>query len=131
MCLLAIHISSLVKCLFKSAHFYCLVYHIIELYEFFKHSDTRSMLDICMVNIFLPVCGLTSLFFVFVLSEPHPRHMEVPRLEIELELQLLAYAMATAVPDPSCICDLHHSSPQRRILNPLRGQRSNLYPHGY
>ena len=46
-------------------------------------------------------------------------HMEVPRLGVELELQLLAYATATAMPDLSRACELHHSSPQRRILNPL------------
>ena len=44
--------------------------------------------------------------------------MEVPRLGVQLELQLLAYATATAIPDPSCICDLHHGSRQCPILNP-------------
>ena len=29
------------------------------------------------------------------------------------------YSTATAMPYPSCICDLYHSSRQRRILNPL------------
>ena len=46
--------------------------------------------------------------------------MEVPRLGVDLELQLLAYAMATATLNPSCVCDLHHSSWQCQILNPLR-----------
>ena len=41
--------------------------------------------------------------------------MEVPRLGIESELQLPASTTAT----PSLICDLHHSSRQHRILNPL------------
>ena len=45
--------------------------------------------------------------------------MEVPRLGVASELQLLAYAAATATPDPSLVCDLHHSSGQRRILNLL------------
>ena len=45
--------------------------------------------------------------------------MEVPRLGIELELQLLAYATAEATPDPSHVCDLHHSSEQHWVLNPL------------
>ena len=45
--------------------------------------------------------------------------MEVPRLGVESELQLSDYTTATATPDPSCVCDLHHSSRQRRILNPL------------
>ena len=44
--------------------------------------------------------------------------MEVPRLGVKSELQLLAYAttIATAMPDPSLVCNLHHSC---QILNPL------------
>ena len=49
--------------------------------------------------------------------------MEVPRLGVELELQLPAYATATAMPDLSHVCDLHHSSRQRWILNSLREAR--------
>jgi len=55
--------------------------------------------------------------------------MEVPRLEVTSELQLPATARAIAMRDLSCVCDLHHSSWQRRILNPLREARdgtSNL-----
>ena len=44
---------------------------------------------------------------------------EVPRLGAESELQLLAYIIATAMPDPSLIYDLHHSSWQCWIFNPL------------
>ena len=47
--------------------------------------------------------------------------MEVPRLGIELELQLLAYATATQ--DPSCVCNLYHSSQQCQIFNPLSQAR--------
>ena len=50
---------------------------------------------------------------------PHPWHVEVPRLGVESELQVLAYTTATPMPDPSCVCDLHHSSWQRRLLNLL------------
>ena len=60
-------------------------------------------------------------FFVFV--RPHPGHMEVPRLGVELELQLLDYTTATATQDPSHVCDLHQSSQQCRILNPLSKAR--------
>ena len=49
--------------------------------------------------------------------------MEVPRLGVELELQLPAYATTTATQDASCICDLHHSSRSRRILNLLSKAR--------
>ena len=44
--------------------------------------------------------------------------MEIPRLEVESEIEL-AYTTATATQDPSCAYDLHHSSWQRQILNPL------------
>ena len=49
--------------------------------------------------------------------------MEVPRLRVELELQLAAYITATETQDPSCICNLHHSSWQCWILNPLSEAR--------
>ena len=51
-------------------------------------------------------------FFLFFFLGPHSWHMEVPRLEVESELQLQAYATATATWDPSCVCNLHHSSGQ-------------------
>ena len=60
-----------------------------------------------------------SLFFFFFFLGPHPRHIEIPRLGVKLELQLLAYTTAIATSDSSCICDLHHSSWQCWILNPL------------
>ena len=50
---------------------------------------------------------------------PHPRQVEVLRLGVEWELQLPAYTTATAMQDLSHICDLHHSSQRRQILNPL------------
>lgn len=49
--------------------------------------------------------------------------MEIPRLETESELQLPAYTTAIATWDPSDIWDLHHSSWQRPILNPLSEAR--------
>ena len=53
-------------------------------------------------------------FLVFL--GPHPHHLEVPRLGVQSELYAPTYARATATPDPSCVCDLHHSSGQRRII---------------
>ena len=49
--------------------------------------------------------------------------MEVPRLGVKLELQLLAHTTATATQNPSGIYDLHHSSQQHQILNPLSRAR--------
>ena len=63
------------------------------------------------------------LFFPLHFLGPNPQHMELPRLGAESEPQLLAYTTATAMPDPSHFCDLHHSSRQRRILNPLSRSR--------
>ena len=50
------------------------------------------------------------------------QHMEVPRLGVESELQLPASATATETWDPSCICDLHHSTRQ------YHGARSGIKP---
>ena len=63
------------------------------------------------------------LFLSFVFLGPHPRHIEVPRLGVQSELLLPAYTTATAAPDPSLVCDLHHSSLQCQILKPLREAR--------
>ena len=52
-----------------------------------------------------------------------PQNMEVPGLGVESELLPPVYATATTVPDPSHICDLHHSSRQCQIRNPLNEGR--------
>ena len=58
-------------------------------------------------------------FYLFFCSlGPHPCHMEVPRLGVELELQLPAYTTVTAMPDPSHVCDLHHSSWHNAMPDP-------------
>ena len=75
----------------------------------------------------IPVGSITAdfrfffFFLSFVFLGPHPRHMEVPRQGVELELQRQACATAIAMPDPSRVCDLHHSSQQHWVLNP-RGE---------
>ena len=56
-------------------------------------------------------------FFSFL--GPCLQDMEVPRLGVKLELQLLACTTATATRDPSCTCDLHHSSQQCQMPKPL------------
>ena len=53
--------------------------------------------------------------------------MEVPRLGVEWELQPLAYTTATATRVLSHVCDLHHSSQQCRILDPLSGARDRTH----
>ena len=68
-----------------------------------------------------------SFFFFLCLFRAHLWHMEVPRLGVQSELQLLAYTIATATQDQSCICDLHHSSQQCQILNPLSRTRDQTH----
>ena len=64
---------------------------------------------------FISVCLFIYLFIYLVcFLGLHSRHVEVARLGGKLELQLLAYA--TAAPDPSHICNLHHSS--TAVLDP-------------
>ena len=70
---------------------------------------------------------LSFFLFFFVFLGPNPWHTEVPRLGVQSELQLPAYITATAMPEPSCICDLHHSSRQHWILNPLSEARHRTY----
>ena len=53
----------------------------------------------------------------------HLQHTEVPGRGVESELRLLAYNTATATRDPSCGCNLHHSSWKHWILNPLSKAR--------
>ena len=65
--------------------------------------------------------------FCFFLFRPPLRHMEVPRLGVESELQLPAYATATATSDPIWVCDLHLSSQQCWILNPLSEIRDRTH----
>ena len=75
-----------------------------------------------VLNIFVCVC----LFLGLQLQ-----HMEVPRLEVESELQLPACTTATAKLDPSCVCDLHHSSRQHQILNPVSEPESSWILLGF
>jgi len=53
--------------------------------------------------------------------------MEVPRLGVESELQLPAYTTVTGTRDPSHVRNLHHSSRQWWILNPLSEARDQTH----
>ena len=50
-------------------------------------------------------------------------HMEVPRLGVKSKQQLWAYTTATANTRSNGVYNLHHSSGQCWILNPLREAR--------
>ena len=75
------------------------------------------------------MCPLFLSFFLFCFLGPYLQHTDVPRLGVEADLQLPGYTTATATQDPSRVCDLHHSSRQHWMLNPLskaRDQTHNL-----
>ena len=59
------------------------------------------------------------LIFTFCLFRAAPAAYGGSQAGVESELQSQAYPRATATSDPSCVCDLHHSSRQRQILNSL------------
>ena len=58
----------------------------------------------------------SSLFVCLFFRAVPSLHMEVPRPGVESKLLLLAYTIAIATQDLSCICDLHRSAWQCRIL---------------
>ena len=60
-------------------------------------------------------------YYFFLLSGLHVWHMEVPRL------QMLAYATAIGMPDLRHVCNLHPSSRQHQILNPLSRARDRIH----
>ena len=79
------------------------------------HNDS-----VCNIFIYPPNAELViENIYIFSFLGPRPWHVEFPRLGGKSELQLPAYTTATSMPDPSHVCDLHHSSWQRQILNPL------------
>ena len=49
--------------------------------------------------------------------------MKVPRLGVKSDLELPTYTTVTATQDLSHIFDLHHSTQQSQILNPLTEAR--------
>ena len=81
------------------------------------------------VFFFLGFFFLLFCFCFLVFLGPHPRYLEVPRLDIKSELQVPACTTATAMGDLSHACHLHHSSQQCQILNPLSDTRDRtLHP---
>ena len=70
---------------------------------------------------FLAPCTLFFFFFCFFWAAPAV--FWGAQAGVELELQLPAYTTTTATRDLSRVCNLHHSSHQRQILNPLREAR--------
>ena len=85
-----------------------------------SHSFLSKLKHLLSYGAQLLVPIFSSTFF-FCFLGPHPW------LGVELELQLPAYTTATATCDPSCVFDLHHSSRQHQILNPLSKARGRTH----
>ena len=64
---------------------------------------------------FLKIIVVIFLSFLWL----HLRHMGVPRLGVQTELQMSAHATATAMQHTSRVYNVHHSSQQGQIHNPL------------
>ena len=67
--------------------------------------------------------GLLTLLLLLLLLLFRASPMAYGSSQVKLELQLPAYATATVTQDTSHVCDLHRSSQQCWILNPLREAR--------
>ena len=115
-------LSCLVFFLFFSLLFFSLFFSLLFSFLFFSSPLSSPPL---LSSPFL------SFLFFFHLLGLHLRHMEVLRLGVESELPLPGYATATAtataMPDRSLVCDLHHSSLQRQILNPLNEAKGGTH----
>ena len=98
----------------------CLAYFsLIVLFPFLFLEHTRHA----------PTSGPLHFFFFSFLGCTHGI-WEFPDLGVDLELKLPAYTIATTTWDLSHVCDLHHSSRQHRIRNPLT-KGLNLHRYGY
>ena len=83
---------------------------------FIQHSTVLvSAKQQTCLSIYLVACLLVCLFVCLFLGQ-HPQHMEV-------KLQPPAYITVTATQDPSHDCNLHHSSKQHQIFNPVSEAR--------
>ena len=90
-----------------------------------REPDTVSQIIRCSCrSVHAPGTSVPFFFFFFlVFLGPHLQYIEVPGLGGKLELQLPANTTATVTWDPSHICNLHCSSRQHQILNPLSKAR--------
>ena len=91
----------------------------------FLHGDKEPSPSLCWVvqlsweHIFF----LFLFFFFFAFLELQTWHMEVPRLGVKLEQKLPAYTTATVMWNLRHLSDLHHTSQQCWILNPMSEAR--------
>ena len=88
-----------------------------------KIDCTKPLRELFVMVVCPPSLESWILLFIYLFIFTVGLHMEIPRLGVKLELQLPANTTATATQDPRQVCDLHHSSRQHGILNPLSEAR--------
>ena len=105
-------------------------FHILVQYNKFTETVLDSVLVwvnlytfTSIITIFIVLCN-EYFFLYFFFLRTHPKYMEFPSLGLESELQLPAYTTATATRDLNHICNLHDSSRQCQIFNPLSVARN-------
>ena len=94
-----------------------------------KHCTCEDVLAILELENTLKIVFVVGFLFFgfFLLFRATPAAYGVSRVGVQLELQQLAYSTATATRDPNHVCDLHHGSQQRWILNPLSEARDGTH----
>ena len=130
----SIHIAPNGNISFLVTAYHCVYTVCIYMHISCIHSSVKGNLGcfhvLAIVNSAAVNIGVRALFSCpsfFCFLGLHSCLMEVPRLGVKSELQLPAYTTATATQDLSSICDLHHSSWQCQILNPLSEARDRTY----
>ena len=112
-------------------HIYMCIYILFQILFYHRLSQNIEYSSLCHPT---GPCCLSILYIetsrvglVFVLSfcffRATPMAYGSSEDRVQSELQLQVYATATAMPDPSRLCDLHHSSWQRWIPDPLKQAR--------
>ena len=102
-------------CKMKTMRIHCptrniYIYICIYIYIYIHIERERERERALILKLFLKKIKLQKGMLLLFFLGPHLQHMEVPRLGVKSEPQLLTYTTATETPDPSCVCDLHHSS---------------------
>ena len=106
----------------------CLHFHNLSFHNFIIHCLIWGFICSSLPNslrfkVILFFFCFVLFCLVFCFLGPRPWHMGAPRLGVKSELQMLAYATATAMQDLSYVWDLHYSSWQWQVPNPLSKAR--------
>ena len=98
---------------------YLPVFTMLWLYNSISRVLFISNIRYCNLRTIFMQIFIFCLFVCFCFFRATPTAYGSSQARVESELQLLAYAIVTAMPDLSRVCNLHWSSQQCQILNPL------------